>query len=360
MKNRIIFTVLCGLAAVLFTFCNKKDNDNKQPMEMARLEAGQTIKREIKIGSTDRIYAEDEIVNYGTETLPVLFSVNKVYEVSDSDLEGMIFTLKKDKLDVFIENWAQVMNLPNNNATEKAIVCRHIFDYFFNLEIDLPLFVELTNNGNSISSLTSLVQKTKSQQIPSNDILYMLYREQTQIATKGTARDIKGIIEGVIDLYNVWKEFSERSQPIAEAVEGVCSFLNSNDLDCNNYSLGKYFESPDYVLSYWVSGIWHSQFTYFIEGYYQGTHPTYAGYYIPKCRIRTTWLDVKGPEFIGKGTYQFSPVINVSDNFDAPVVQANGMVQVVYGDCCCFRYFSYLNFGLNGETGYEQISFNKG
>ncbi len=361
MKVRNILMLMCGLLATSLISCSNDDNQH-EPTKMAELKEGQTVQRELKIGNKGRIYIEDEIINYGDKEIPVLFSVNKKFEISDDDYEGLMFVLQKDTLEIFFQRWAETHNLPFNTAEEKADIASHIYDYFFHSELDLALFVELINSGYTIQDLKTAVQTSRSQQLPANDILYMLYREQTQNQnlSKDTKDDIKAIIEGIIDLYNVWKEFSERNQPIAEAVEGICSFLNGGDTNANNYTLGEYFVSPEYALSYWVSGIWHAQFTYIIEGYCKGTHPDYGGLYVPKCRIRTTYLDVDGPSFIGSGSYQFSPIVNISDEFGKPIPQANGMVQVVYGDCCCFRYFSYLNFSVDGKNGYRQITFNDG
>ncbi len=360
MKVKNILMLMCGLLATSFMSCSDDDNQ-QEPTKMAELKEGQIVQRELKIGNKGRIYVEDEIINYGDEEIPVLFSVNKKFEMSDDDYEGLMFVLQKDSLEKFFQRWAETHNLSFVSAEDKADVASHIYDYFFHSELDLALFVELINSGFSVQDLKTAVQTSRSNQLPANDILYMLYREQSQNQnlSKGTAKDIIGIIEGIIDLYNVWKDFFERNQPIAEAVEGVCSFLNGEDTDANNYTLGEYFISPDYALSYWVSGIWHAQLTYIVEGY-KGTHPVYDGLYVPKCRIRTTYLNVDGPSFIGSGSYQFSPIVNISDDFNKPIPQANGMVQVVYGDCCCFRYFSYMNFSVDGKNGYRQISFSDG
>ncbi|WP_455625219.1 hypothetical protein [Parabacteroides sp.] len=366
MKKQIsiIMMTLCLVTtSIVLNSCKDSEEENPsnpEETEIVQLKEGQTIHRQFTYGDK-KIDIEDEMVNYGDADTPVLFSVNKKITFDFPGLDGIVFTTDANELEIFFKYWANLYDMPYSTREEKAEVAHSVFNYFITLDIDFHLFVQLVTEGYNLRALLETPTLLRSSDIPMNDVLYTLWskREEVPVATRSKAEDVIGIIEGVIDLYNVWNDFAANNQPIAEAVEGTCSFLNGADNDASHYSLDNYFISPDYVLSYWVSGIMHSQFTYIVEGY-TGKHPSLKGDYIPKCRIRTTYLDVKGAAFIGSGSYKFSPVINVSSTPDSPIVQANGMVQVVYGDCCCFRYFSYLNFSLRGDRGYSQLTFDSG
>lgn len=343
--------------------CGGSDVEEKtdsEPKPVAQLQEGQTISREFTYGNLT-ITLEDEMVNYGDDEMPVLFSVNKKISFETPELEGAVFTTTADELDNFFRVWAQMKGMPYDSEEDKTDVAYDVFDHFIHLDIDFNLFVELVSEGFKIKALMEAEDVTRSSGVPVNDVLYSLWarRKEIPLDSRGAVKDVIGIVEGIVDMYNVWNDFVENNQPVAEAVEGTCNFLNGNDTELTNYSLDKYFTTQEYRLSYWVSGIWHSKFNYVIEGY-TGSHYSLPGKYVPICRIRTTFIDVQGPAFIGSGSYKFSPVVNVSQVPDNPTVQVNGMVQVIYGDCCCFRYYSYLNFSLRGDIGYEQLTFNSG
>lgn len=350
------------MAMTATTACSDSEEvDNKDEVpEVAQLKEGQIVYREFTYGD-NKIYLEDEMVNYGDDEMPVLFSVNRKIIFDIPELDGIVFATTEEELDTFFRNWASMREMPYNTDEEKVDVAYDVFNYFIYLDIDFNLFVELAIQGYNLKALMQTDTRAKAAGVATNDVLYSLWahRKEVKPETRGIFKDVIGIIEGVVDLYNVWNDFVENNQPIAEAVEGVCSFVNGSDTDVDNYTLGSYFKSPEYQLSYYVTGIMHSKFSYIIEGH-TGTHGTLPGKYIPKCRIRTTKLDVRGVAFIGSGNYKFSPVVNVSQEPDNPIVQANGFVQVVYGDCCCFRYFSYLNFSLRGDSGYSQLTFDNG
>lgn len=360
--NTIITAVLIATAMAAVTGCNDSENNKKKDddVQVAQLKEGQIVYREFSYGDK-KIYLEDEMVNYGDDEVPVLFSVNRKIIFDFPELDGAVFATTEDELDAFFRKWADMRNMPYGTDEEKADVAYDVFDYFIYLDIDFNLFVQLTTEGYNLQALMQAETRSKTAGVAPNDVLYSLWAQRKEVTaeTRGTFKEVIGIIEGIVELYNVWNDFVQNNQPIAEAVEGTCSFLNGKDTDVSNYSLDHYFTSPEYKLSYYVTGIMHSKFSYIIEGY-TGTHNSLPGKYVTKCRINTTNLDVEGVAFIGSGSYKFSPVVNVSREPDNPTVQVNGSVQVVYGDCCCFRYFSYLNFSLRGDTGYSQLTFDTG
>lgn len=370
MKNLINYSagILACMLTISLTGCSdSSDSDVKTPSEgteMAQLKEGDKLTRHLQLGAHE-ITIEDVLVNFGDEDAPALFSVTKSISIDKEDLDGTVFTVTKPMIESFIEKWAKIKSLPFDTEEDKAMAAYDIYRYFYDTDIDIYLFINLVNEGFNPNTLLGAIDDTRANaaEAGANDVLYAIWQHRDEISrsvdvsdTRGAIRDIKGIIEGVVDLYEVWKDFAEHTKPIETAVDGYCSFLNSEDLNAENYNL---LEKDIYEVKLtYDAGIWESDFFYKV-GSYTGSHPGIAGAYLPKVYIQTTYMHVVGPSFIGAGKYKFSPVVNISQDPDSPIVQANGMVQVTYGDCCCFRYVSYLNFSVDGNNGLEVLSFNR-
>ena len=359
--NKSYFLFLSLLALLSFSACSDDDNpqDDSQNGGILEFKEGDVITREFSRGDEIIFKSEDVITNYGTQEMPLLFPINRTYEYSHDSLENSTYVVKKEEFEKLIEVWAETYNMPLATKEDTVLVCHEIFAFFFHNEADLGFFINLMEEGNSLQTLKTIAEGVAEKNIPVDAALKIYSDNKTTLDTKGTVKNVIGIIEGVIDLYNVWKDFTDVAVPIEKAVNNISAFISPDDTNWQNYNLDKYFSSNTYKLKYWVSGIWHAKFEYVVEGY-TGTHPTIPGYFIPKSQIRTTYIDVDGPEFIGEGSYSYSPVINVSSSFDYPVVQVNGQVKVTYGDCCCCRFNSYLNFSLHGQNGFSEISFSSG
>lgn len=341
------------------------DNTTNVPLsEMAHLEAGQILCRQFTYHDVT-IDIEDEMVNFGEADAPILFPVNKTVKFSAPGYEGAVFVTTREHIEAFMRLWANATGLPFETEEEKIIVAENVYTYFIVNEIDFGLFVALVMHNYDVNTLKAIGRESRAANVDFNSVLYGLWSQRDQITpeqvrSRGAVKDVFSIIEGVIDLYNVWNDFTKNADPIAEATDGrICSFLSPANQSYENYCKVKDFDSGEFKLKYWVSGIWHAQFHYKIEGY-TGCLTGENGRYVPAVRVTTTELSVKGPYFIGQGKYKFSDAINIGRTADAPVVQANGMVQVVYGDCCCFRFFSYLNFSVDGENGYRTLSYDDG
>lgn len=357
---RYISAVAAVMTALSLASCGDDSDDNigDSETEMAHLKEGDILTRRIDMGG-HRIEIKDQMVNYGDEDSPVLFSVTQSINIDKEKLDGTVFTVTKPMIEKFLSKWAQIKAMPFDTKEEKVSVALDVYRYFYDYNIDIYLFMNLVNDGFSPDILLRAADQTRAADADVNDALYAIWKHRDMIPadTRGTVRDIKGIIEGVADLYEVWKDFSDNNPPIEEAVDGYCSFLNSADLDLNNYIDNSICYYP--VKLEYDAGLWEAKFHYQVS-LKGGYHKSLPGHYIPKVYIQTTYLHVKGPSFIGAGKYKFSPVVNISQDPDSPVVQANGMVQVTYGDCCCFRYVSYLNFSANGYGDLDILSFDEG
>ncbi len=345
------FLMIAGMSA-----CND-DSEEVLKNQVYEFKTGDIIKHELYRGDELIYQVESEVTNYGTEDAPIHFAITKSFKFGNDSFKGTTFLVERDDFEDFIIAWAKSMDMSILNKIDEIAVCMDIYRYFHSTDADMGFFIHLLKKRYEVADLKYAIDMASKRNVPIAVMMTALDSEEV-VDSRGTLTDLKSIIEGVVDLYNVWHDFSTNNPPIAEAVEDICSFISADDEKIDNYIKVKDFSSGEYKLSY-DTGSWEAKFNYVIEGF-TGTHPTIPGYFIPRSRIRTTKLSVKGPSFIGSGEYSYSSLINISDTFDYPVVQANGQIHVVYGDCCCFRFHSYLNFSLDGRNGYKQMTWNDG
>lgn len=340
------FLMIVGMSA-----CND-DSEKILENQVPEFKTGDIIKHELYRGDELIYQVESEVTNYGTEDAPIHFAITKSFKFGNDSFKGTTFLVERDDFEDFIKIWAENMDMSFSQEIDRIAVCMDIYRYFHSTDADMGFFIYLLKKKYEVAHLKYAIDMASKRNVPISVMMTALNNEEA-VDSRGTVKDIKGIINGFADLYNVWIDFATDNPPIAEAVDDISSFISEHDKEINNYIKVKDFSSGEYKLSY-DAGIWEAKFNYTIEGY-TGTHPSIPGYFIPRSRIRTTKLKVKGPAFIASGKYSYSSLINISDTFDYPVVQANGQVHVVYGDCCAFRFHSYLNFSLDGRNGYKQI-----
>lgn len=372
MKKNILAILGIVLLVGVFQSCSDDDDEKDIKEPLYEFKEGDVVNREIEVGER-LIKLEDVITNIGTPDFPILFSINTKCEYSHEDMEGMVFTTTREELDSFIEKWAVLKNMPTLTADDRGMVSADFFNALINENIDINLFIDMcVHEKVPLSELMGIVSPARSEGTTANQRLMAKYQSLCKVnrskmesvpelkgSSKVPVKKIKGIIKGVIDLFEVWIDFSENNQPVEKDIDHRCSFLAEDDLNEDHYSCDRYFQGETIKLKYWVSKRWHSKFEYYVSGY-TGSHPKYQGSYIPMCNIRSTFVEAKGPAFVSEGFFKFSNLINSSVYPGDPVVDVDGMVQVTYGDCCLFRFISYLNFNLNGKKGYEVLSFSDG
>jgi hypothetical protein len=375
MKNKFPIILLFIGSFIAFTACNNKDNPD-QPSMVTAYTPGQQIVKTFMVDNDTVVKMIDEATDLGTTAKPVIFLLHKQTVTLDAGYENIFYPVYGDRLAAFMVLWANEYGLYFTTADEKAYAYKHFLDFLVLNHLDAGLLVELImQQGGALAPVLDMIEqagKLKVQSangaVPANDLLYRMVTEHmTPEALLNEYRPVKGITEGggtiisvfksVIELVEVWVEFANDNKPTVDAADNYMSFLNSQDSVVANYSAGTAFMSKTYKLSY-DAGIWQAKINYDVEGAYAATHPTIAGSYIPACNTISTYLSCKGPAFTVLAKTGYSPAINVG-TFDQPAAEMNGKVSVEYGDCCCFHYFSYLNFKINANTGYTEVSFSE-
>lgn len=375
MKNKFPILLLFIGSFIAFTACNNKDNTDPPSMVTAYT-PGQQIVKTFMVDNDTVVKMIDEATDLGTTANPVIFLLHKQTVTLDAGYENIFYPVYRERLAPFMALWANEFGLSFSTEKEKAYAYKHFLDFLVLNHLDAGLLVELImHQGGALAPVLDMIDqagKLKVQSangaVPANELLYRMVTEhQTPVALLNDYRPVKGIAEDggtiisifkdVIEVVEVWVDFAKDNKPTTDAADNYMSFLNSQDSVAANYSAGTAFQSKTYKLSY-DAGIWQAKINYDVEGAYAATHPTIAGSYIPACNTISSYLSCKGPDFTVLAKTGYSPAINVG-TFDTPAAEMNGKVSVEYGDCCCFHYFSYLNFEINANTGYTEVSFSQ-
>jgi len=337
---------------------------------------GQEIVKTFMTDNDTVVKMIDQATDLGTASNPVIFLLHKQTITLVDGYEHVFFPVYRERLASFMPIWAEEFGLPFSTEDEIAYAYKHFLDFLVLNQLDAGLLVELImQQDEALAPVLEMIEqagKLKVQSatgaVPANELLYRMATEH--LSTEALLNEympFKDIAEGggtiisvfksVIELAEVWIDFAKDNKPTTDAADNYMSFLNSQDSVVGNYSAGTAFQSKTYKLSY-DAGAWQAKINYDVEGAYAATHPTIAGSYIPSCNTISSYLSCKGPDFTVIAKTGYSPAINVG-TYDVPAAEMNGKVSVEYGDCCCFHYFSYLNFKINANTGYTEVSFSE-
>ena len=371
MKSRNLFFLIFCLSGVIITSCNKSSEEPASDTNLIRAvtpyTAGQILTYSFVAGGDTMVKMRDEVIDYGFKDFPVLMLVHKETLIRKTGWGSIFFPLPKDRLETFMSLWAAEFHLSFTNQHEKAFAYRNFLDYIVSKKLDAGLFVDLVMGGKhlQIGTVMNIVSESGKAGNAANDCLF---RKFSEVPPSGRQTDEPkspvGIgtlalsVAGVFRAAEIWIDFVKNGQPVANAPENYASYICLEDTVLSHYTGGTSFRSKDYALSY-DAGLWEAKCTYHLEGVYNAVNKNYSGKYIPSCNTLSTYVHVNGPDFIVDGSVGYSPPINVG-TFDVPVAEMNGKVSVTYGDCCCFRKFSYLNYKINASTGYTETTFDPG
>jgi hypothetical protein len=378
MKSKYIITLVFLLTGLAFYSCkDDENNDNPVVVTQTPIVAGQVLTYSFTADNDTLVKIQDEAMDYGVTGLPAIMLVHKQTLILEDGYQKVFIPLDRDKLAIFIAIWAGQFNLDFVTDADKARVYSDFISFYVTNNLDPGLLVELTvGQGREISSLVSLIDEANRLknasviQVPEpNDLLYRLYSNENISPEDVIARyrpnpelkqgiSIIMICMNIIIITEKWVNFVLDNEPVENFDENYASFVSDQDTIPSHYSGGTFFKTRDYKLSYDV-GAMEAKVTYHLEGTYADTHPTIPGYYVASFNTVPTYVSCKGAGFIVDGKTSYSFPTNIG-TFDVPVATYDGQVKTTYGDCCCFRKISYLNFRLNSQTGFEEVKFTTG
>jgi hypothetical protein len=379
MRTKILYLALFTCLGLYFTSCKKDKNEPATQPETTAYTPGQTIAKSFSVGSDTVVKMTDVATNYGTATNRAIFLVHQNTSILKAGYENVFFPVYKDELESFMQAWAKEFNLNiNGTADEKANAYKHLLFYLVENKIDAGLLVgAVTQKLKSLSSVVKMVDDadkvrlhSKVNIMPTNDLLFNVVQENktpevifnkyvtTKLLKETDVGAVISVLKNIREAADVILDFVKDNKATTDAPDNMMSFINSSDTIVANYKGGTGFQSPVYSLSYDV-GLWKAKLSYHITGTYGATSPNVAGHYITACNTQQTSISCNGPLFSVNSNVTYSPAINAG-SIAVPAADMNGKVSADYGDCCCFHYYSYLNFTINANTGYQEVSFSKG
>ena len=380
MKSKILCLALFSCLGLFFIACKKDKNESvTRPVETTAYTPGQTIAKSFAVGSDTVVKMTDVATNYGTTTNPAILLVHQKTSILKTGYENVFFPVYKDELECFMQAWAKEFNLNiNGTADEKANAYKHLLFYLVKNKIDAGLLIgAVTQKLKSLSSVVKMIDdadkvrlRSKVNIMPTNDLLFKVVEENktpeiifkkyvtTKLLKETDIGAIISVLKNIREAVDVLLDFVKDNKATTDAPDNMMSFINASDTVVANYTGGTAFQSPVYSLSYDV-GLWQAKLSYHITGTYGATNKNVPGQYITACNTQQTSISCNGPLFSVNSNVTYSPAINVG-TADVPAAEMNGKVSADYGDCCCFHYYSYLNFKINANSGYQEITFSKG
>lgn len=380
MKSKIIYLALFICLSLIFTACKKdKTDDSPQPAATTAYTPGQIITSAFAVDNDTVVKMTDMATNYGTAANPVIFLVHQNTSILKAGYENVFFPLYKADLEAFMPLWAKEYKLNvNGTADEKATAFNHFLFYLVFNKIDAGLFVgAVMHKLKSLSAVVKMVDEAdkarfhSSVNIPqANDLLFQVVNQNKSPEIilnkyKGINKlkdsdvgSIISVLKSVKEIVEVWVDFAKDNKATVNAPDNYMSFINSSDTVVANYLGGTAFQSPTYTLSHDI-GLLYAKITYHVVGTYGAQSKNVSGFYISSCNTLSTAVSCQGAGFSLNASVGYSPAINAG-SVAVPAAEMDGQVSVDYGDCCCCHYYSYLNFTINANTGYQEVSFSKG
>lgn len=372
MKTRYLFMIM-ALTGLLFITCNDEDDGpTTTPQEVTPWKAGMNLTYAFTVDDDTVMKLRDEVLDYGYEGFPVLMLVHKETLIHVEGWGSVFHPLRKDRLDLILGLWAEEFNMPFVSVKEKAHVARHFLDYIVYNDLDVGIFVDLALEGHGLKLAPMLNMVSMAKEVGKDPNSYMYRMESGNIPVENVIEELRPtrqygeVICIILYLHNVMKTETNivkcftSNKAISNPPEYMMSYICKEDSVLANYTWEDSVASRRYDLSY-DAGLWEAKCHYHIELAYNAHTSTSGcdGQFIYSCYTDPTYCHVKGPGFIvDGGTEYFAPVNNGNPTNTVPEIA--GQVRVTYGDCCCFRKFSILNFRIDGALGYFEDTWDKG
>ena len=363
-----LFALVC-LAGLIGISCNKNKDDQQTPSygEKTPYKVGAILTYSFAVDDDTVVKMKDEVVDYGVENFPVLMLVHKETLIQETGWGSIFHPLKREDLDSVLVIWASAFKMDNFTPQDRAFIASAFLDYIVTNNLDAGLFVDLIlgGHGTKLVPVMEVISEVIKSGKPPNDCVYRMMYEY--VSPDGILAELKPTkqVRWIYSIYHneimtgwTWVKFANNNGPVSTAPKNYMSFLCSWDTVMSDYPGGTAFRSRDYKLSY-DAGYWEAKCTYHVEGIYNVWAKMCQGKYIPKCNTISTYVHVKGIDFIVDGEVGYSQGVNVG-TVNEVIAAMKGKAQVTYGDCCLFRKYSVLEFQVNASTGYTEKYFDDG
>lgn len=341
----------------------------------------------IEVNGVIKEHLIDYMTNLGTEEAPAFFPI-----VSSHTIDGLPVENRTSAFNAFrsvdlpeyialAKDFAAVhgYTLAEQTSTTDVEPFRGVFPRIRNFikenHIDVGLLVELRKLTKTNSF--SLIAATKAEGENLNRSLLALERDL--LRQKGGANDVKiekvetksvaAVIAAVATATTIIKvglkiiiTLIENTMPIVDFNSCFVAYLNEADTNSSNYpTSGHTSETDTYTLTHKFWGVTYAQASFKVKADYMGTHTDMNEYYIPNIGLLVEGVKcVSGQHVEGEATFGLTdPFFETSSvNATMETIVVPGIIEIDYGDCCCYDYHCQLDFTVYGDKGIVVNSMN--
>lgn len=373
--KRFFYTML-GLEIMACMVGCKKDNNTleSEPKEFNGPTAGSVMYSEILEDGDVIEQSIDSLVNYGSTENPAYFYVNLSHTVNGIEVQGKyrencaFLTITQDELEKFIPLYAKAQSLSAGETItedEKKIAFNHLYQFIQEHNVDASELVYKTlKNPDMLQSTLESSYNGSGEIVPVNPYYPFepsMIPEQFLSVEDSILRHVYLLRDALLLPYNI-SSTKDHDGTNAEDLLNENTFVSYLNIDCLNseqYYGTEYFDSPKYVCRYGTKGSPMINCEFYIHGWYKSKllRDQKTIYYLPYIKTYVTDIHIGASMRLEGDIVYYNPDVRETDDKKYAVV-GSGQINIDYGDSFLVRRKAQLCFRLDGEKGFQKISWD--
>ena len=373
--KRFFYTML-GLEIMACMVGCKKDNNTleSEPKEFNGPTAGSVMYSEILEDGDVIEQSIDSLVNYGSTENPAYFYVNLSHTVNGIEVQGKyrencaFLTITQDELEKFIPLYAKAQSLSAGETItedEKKIAFNHLYQFIQEHNVDASELVYKTlKNPDMLQSTLESSYNGGGEIVPVNPYYPFepsMIPEQFLSVEDSILRHVYLLRDALLLPYNI-SSTKDHDGTNAEDLLNENTFVSYLNIDCLNseqYYGTEYFDSPKYVCRYGTKGSPMINCEFYIHGWYKSKllRDQKTIYYLPYIKTYVTDIHIGASMRLEGDIVYYNPDVRETDDKKYAVV-GSGQINIDYGDSFLVRRKAQLCFRLDGEKGFQKISWD--
>ena len=373
--KRFFYTML-GLEIMACMVGCKKDNNTleSEPKEFNGPTAGSVMYSEILEDGDVIEQSIDSLVNYGSTENPAYFYVNLSHTVNGIEVQGKyrencaFLTITQDELEKFIPLYAKAQSLSAGETItvdEKKIAFNHLYQFIQEHNVDASELVYKTlKNPDMLQSTLESSYNGGGEIVPVNPYYPFepsMIPEQFLSVEDSILRHVYLLRDALLLPYNI-SSTKDHDGTNAEDLLNENTFVSYLNIDCLNseqYYGTEYFDSPKYVCRYGTKGSPMINCEFYLHGWYKSKllRDQKTIYYLPYIKTYVTDIHIGASMRLEGDIVYYNPDVRETDDKKYAVV-GSGQINIDYGDSFLVRRKAQLCFRLDGEKGFQKISWD--
>lgn len=382
--KRLFYSLPCIAMVVCMVGCKNEDDIlGEEPQTVKTPTEGSVVISELLKNGQVIEQSMDSLVNMGNEENPALFYVNLSHTVNGVEIQGdksnntgVFNTVTREELEEFIPLYAQAQSITSSTTLseeEKATAYKDLADFTKEKDLDVALLVHIVRDNPKLLQPTlecgKIIPVKKPDDIyptipsiPDDLLPYIPFVHSENGDIQDSILDCVILKRDGLKLpFHIVDVDDDEAKPEPDPYNKntYVSYINKNDDDSRNYYETKEFKSPTYACRYGCKGCPMVYTEFYIQGWYNSKHKKDKEeiLYVPylKTMINTVHVGTS-MKLEGEVTYS-QPKIRNTPNGKYAVI-GGGEVEIKYGDSWLVKRVGKLKFTIDGETGFQEDSWN--